>query len=103
MFLLVHISSFTNNDRCESKIIGLFNTDNELTKILEQFRQDEIYRCNYEDGDEDYTCMMVQVTMNLESLFDDYHVDKWVVYKINPSNPFFQIEGLKPYRVYMLK
>ncbi len=102
MLLLVHISSFSYCDRCESKVIGIFNNHNELANILEQFRQNDM---DLNSGEyDDYECEMVQVTMSHAALFNDYHTDKWVVYEINPLNgTCFHFEGLEPYQIYVIK
>lgn len=102
MFLLVHISMFSNNDQCESKVIGLFNEQHELDDILEQYRQQYLEQVREQEEDDEFECKMVHTTMTHAELFDDYHTDKWVVYKINPFNaPFYNIDGLDPYRVYV--
>ncbi len=111
MFILTHIGSFTGNDRCETKVIGIYNDESDLHNILEEFRQCELEMFCDEDDDfntNDYK--IVKVKMNLKHLFDDYHTDKWVVYKFDTFNTFntfngasFKIDGIEPYAVYILK
>ncbi len=102
MFLLVHIGMFTYHSQSESKVIGLFNERHELDNILEQFRQKYVKQVREAEEDDEFECKMVQTTMTHKELFEDYYIDKWVVYEINPSNgSFYNINGLEPYQIYV--
>jgi uncharacterized membrane protein (DUF106 family) len=75
MFSLIHIANHSNMDRKEHKLIGVYQTMEEIDTKLDEFRQDYAQEYEYEDDEVE----MREIKYNRKQIYDNYHDDVWEI------------------------